>query len=94
MSGRFQPEAGADSAQSLANALALADSVGYLDRLDLACQDCGATYTASERHRCWAIIPACIACSERSLPDSPYCAGHERLSRYVPTDEKHWAANE
>jgi NAD-dependent SIR2 family protein deacetylase len=70
------PANGADSAQSLANSLALADSVGYLDRLDLACQDCGATYTTSERHRCGAIIPACIACSERAEPTSVWCRYH------------------
>jgi hypothetical protein len=73
MSSRHQPTHGADSAQSLADAIALIESRGL---------------------SVGSVAPACIACSERALPNNLYCAGHDRLGTYRVTDEKHWAANE
>ena len=76
MGGRFQPEQGADSAQGLADAIALLENAGF--------------YVYPEP----PIVPKCIACSEPAMTDSVYCAGHDRLMDYEPTDDGHWAANE
>jgi hypothetical protein len=69
MSGRFQPEAGADSAQSLADAIALMWETcgGQKCRCHgpSICPDCGCTTEGT-----------CIACSERAEPTSVWCRYH------------------
>jgi hypothetical protein len=145
MSGRFQPDNGADSAQSLADAIAhehrfglilgpdghgqiygnyegyvrrcggmgsdgcgeyaldfvtfqerrkaqqLADAIALVETedqlfnevmagFDRAIQDPEALQRLKDAG---FIVPACIACSERALPNNLYCAGHDRLGTYT-----------
>jgi len=84
MSGRHQPENGADSAEGLAPDIfdriaAYMVATAAVDAMDPWWPDGGPLI--------------CQACSLPAVDDG-YCAGHARLGRYRPTDENHWAANE
>jgi hypothetical protein len=73
MSGRFQPDNGADSAQSLADAIATVEAAGFTVKLD---PEIEAVIVDGAWNHVNGIIPACIACSERAEPTSVWCRYH------------------
>lgn len=88
MSGRHQPENGADSTEALASIKPAERLPGTTDQEWTEFMEWDRAVAAH-----YGVVIECAACSLPALTDG-YCAGHARLGEYRVTDSEHWASND